>query len=416
MGVRLRRIVPDLPGATWLLSLAQALNLTCAVISVTVAAIVGARLAASPALATVPYGAQFASVMVCTFPASMLMQRFGRRVVFAFAALVLMCAGLIGFVAVERGSFLLLIAAHVALGMYVACANFYRFAAVDNVELASKAPAISVVVAGGVLAAVVGPAIADLLKAVPGFADFSLCYAAFSVLGVVTLLLMAAWRPRAARAPVDAPSKSLPTLAPEVGTPLDSNLAVGVAIFCSAGGYFLMNLLMVQASLVMKDICSFSAISDAIEIHVLAMFAPSFFTGFVIARIGLKRTLMAGFFLLGAAMAFGSLVPSYAYVVVSLTLLGLGWNLTYVGGGALLAQNVPDRSRHRWQGINDTVIAACATLGALLPAPMMAVFGWNGSNVLLSSICVAGLLLCWRALPWATPRLPARTASATSKS
>ncbi|WP_322835857.1 MFS transporter, partial [Verminephrobacter aporrectodeae] len=407
--------IPELPGATWLLSLAQALNLTCAVISVTVAAIVGARLAASPALATVPYGAQFASVMVCTFPASMLMRRLGRRVVFTFGALVLICAGLLGFVAVARGSFVLLTAAHVALGMYVACANFYRFAAVDDVEPTAKARAISVVVAGGVLAAVAGPAIADWLKVVPGYADFSLCYAAFSVLGVATLLLMAAWRPRTASAPAAAPIKFLTPMTSTAGAPLDSNLAVGIAIFCSAGGYFLMNLLMVQASLVMKDICSFSATSDAIEIHVLAMFVPSFVTGLIIARVGLKRTLMAGFFLLGAAMTFGSLVPSYAVVVASLTLLGLGWNLTYVGGGALLAQNVPDRSRHRWQGVNDTVIAACATLGALLPAPMMAVFGWNRSNVLLSSICVAGLLLCWRGLPRATPGLLLRTAGTASK-
>jgi MFS family permease len=342
----------------------------------------------------------------------MLMRRFGRRVVFTFAAFVLMCAGLIGFVAVERSSFTLLVGAHVALGIYIACANFYRFAAVDDVEPTAMAPAISVVVAGGVLAAVAGPAIADLLKTVPGFADFSLCYAAFSVFGLVTLLLMAAWRPRTARTLNAAPNNSQPPRAFGAGTPLERNPAIGVAIFSSAGGYFVMNLLMVQASLVMKNICSFSAISDAITMHVLAMFAPSFFTGFVMARIGLKRTLMTGFLLLGAAMFFGSLVPSYENIVVSLILLGLGWNLTYVGGGALLAQNAPDRSRHRWQGINDTVIAACATLGALMPAPMMAVFGWNGTNVLLSSICVAGLLLCWRALPRATSEVPKKTASA----
>lgn len=390
----MNRFLPILPRATYLLALAQALNLTCAVIAVTIAALVGTHLAASPGLGTVPYGVQFASVMLCTYPASMLMRRYGRRVIFSFGAIMLISAGVVGYFAVVDSNFTWLIVSHVQLGMYVACANFYRFAAVDNVELAARPKAIALVVSGGVLAAIIGPTIANSLRIVPGFTDYSLCYAVFCLLGIATLILMAAWQPQSTGSlPEPIPKKS------ELPSRVGIGLPIMVAIFCSAGGYFLMNLLMVQASLVMKDICSFSALSIAIEVHVLSMFAPSFITGYIITRIGLQRTLLTGFLLISAAMALGIFEVRYALVFGSLTLLGLGWNLTYVGGGALLAQSVNEHDRHRWQGINDTVIAACATLGALLPAPMMALLGWNWSNIALVPICIIGFVLCVKVLP-----------------
>jgi predicted MFS family arabinose efflux permease len=393
MRTLLRRRLPDLPRATYLLTLGQALNLTCAVISVTIAALVGSRLAATPALGTLPYGVQFASVMLFTYPASMLMRRHGRRPIFSLGAALLIVSGVLGYLAVTRGDFGLLIATHAILGVYIACANFYRFAAVDHLEPAAKPKALSLVVAGGVIAAVAGPAIANSLRTVAGFADFSLCYAAFCVLGAATLVLMALWRPQPA---VAEPAPR--TAAAARRMPLGASLPIFVAIFCSAGAYFLMNLLMVQASLVMADICSFAATSTAIQVHVLSMFAPSFVTGAVITRIGLRRTLMAGFLLLAGAMVLGMQDIRYASVFGALTLLGLGWNLAYVGGGALLAQSVDERDRHRWQGINDTVIAACATLGAFLPAPLLAGLGWNRSNLALAPLCVLGIVLCWRAL------------------
>ena len=388
-----------LPWATYLLALAQALNLTVAVISVTIAALVGSKLAATPALGTIPYGIQFAAVMLCTYPVSMLMRRWGRRGIFSIGALFLMLAGLVGYIAVSTESFFLLIAAHSLLGIYIACANFYRFAAVDNLPTSVKARAISLVVAGGVLAAVMGPAIASSLRNVIGYADFSLCYAAFAALGLLTLLLMAAWKPISI-IPFVQPSAS-PVKAAQSKR---WNIIIVAAIFSSAIGYFIMNLLMVQAALVMKNICSFDASSRAIQVHVLAMFAPSFFTGSLIAVLGLRQVLLLGFLLLIGAAGFGMMTISYDMVFTGLILLGLGWNLVYVGGGTLLAQNVNDQVRHRWQGINDTLIAGCATLGAFLPAPLLAGVGWSGSNLMVLPLCTAGIFLCWKAFSGANRR------------
>jgi len=378
----------DLPGATWLLSAAQAINLTAAVIAVTISALVGVHLAPTLALGTVPYGAQFTAVMLCTYPASMLMHRYGRRAVFSAAAVLLITSGAVGMHAVESRSFIGLIVTHILLGSYIACANFYRFAAVDHVATEKRAKAISLVVAGGVAAGIVGPAIAAALQSVSGYAEFSLCYGFFIVLGILTLLLMTLWTP-------GKKISSAPPMSSTGATTWRGNKKIWAAMFCSAGGYLIMNLLMVQASLVMKDICSFPETSNAIRLHVLAMFVPSFFTGVLITKIGLRSTLLIGFVLLVGSSLCGMLAMEYGNILTTLVLLGLGWNFTYVGGGAMLAQSVDENMRHRWQGINDTAIAACATLGAFLPAPMLAGLGWGYTNMAMIPLCAIGMLLCW---------------------
>jgi MFS family permease len=263
------RFFSGLPCSTWLLTLAQAINLTCAVISVTVSALAGAQLTDTPSLGTAPYGAQFAAMMLFTYPASILMRYFGRRVVFCIAALFLIASGGCGFFAIQVSSFSSLILTHALLGIYMACANYYRFAAVDHLDTKAKPKALSLVVAGGVLAAVVGPSLANVLRQSDGFADFSLCYASFCGFGVLTLVLIGFWKPKMnAEVPPEV----------EVTTPRKTarRSPIFLAIFCSAWGYFLMNLMMVQASLVMKGFCSFTTTSQAIQAHVLAMFVPSF--------------------------------------------------------------------------------------------------------------------------------------------
>ncbi len=379
-----------LPRATWLLCAAQAINLTAAVISVTIAALVGTRLASSPSLATLPYGSQFAVMMLCTYPASMLMRRFGRRLIFCIAALLLCLSGAVGMQAVDSGSFSGLVLAHSILGVYIACANFYRFAAVDNVEIGLRPKALSLVIAGGLIAALLGPAIASALREVPGHAEFAWCYGSLMLLGALTLALMLVWRPAQSSTQVVIEADS---------DPVQSNTGpIITAIFCAAAGYLLMNLLMVQSSLVMKDFCSFSESSHAIRIHIIAMFAPSFITGPIINRIGLRQTLLLGFGLLIASAIFGSLQITYLHMLVTLVLLGLGWNFTYIGGGALLAQSTHASSHHRWQGINDTLVAVFATLGAFLPAPLLASAGWNLTNAAAIPLCLIGIVLCWKTL------------------
>lgn len=181
--------------STWLLAFGQAIHLTCAVMMVTVAALAASKLAPSEALVTLPYGAQFASVMALSYPVSMLMRRFGRRRVFIGATFALMAAGVVGFIALEQGSFTLLTAAHILVGAYAACANFYRFAAVDDLPATAKSTAMSLVISGGVFAAVAGPVLASTFSDVSGFKAYAAVYACLIALGLANWIVVASWSP-----------------------------------------------------------------------------------------------------------------------------------------------------------------------------------------------------------------------------
>ena len=378
----------SLPWATYLLSLTQAINLTVAVISVTITAVIGGSLAPIPALATVPYGVQFASVMLFTFPASMLMQRFGRKIIFIIGAGFLIIAGLTGFAALQINSFAIFIAASLLLGVYIACANFYRFAAVDNLPVAKKPRGVSMVVAGGVIAAIIGPLLASSLSNIAGFPDFAICYIAMSCLGIISIILLVIWPAG------NMGKKALPTNI-NIGK---LSLPIAAAIIASSIAYLIMNLLMVESSMVLKQFVTFSTGAKAIQAHVIAMFLPSFITGHLIEKYGIKTILMIGFSLIIGCAIFGMFTPNYYLVIANLVLLGLGWNFCFIAGGALLTKVVDEKSRYRWQGISDSVVAICATIGAFLPAPMIYLVGWQYSNALVAFLCIACMAICWRAL------------------
>lgn len=255
-----------LPRTTWLYFTAQSINLTAAVMSVTMAATVGAALAPTPALSTVPYGFQFLLLMLATYPASWLMSRLGRKRSFLLGCVPLALAGISGYLAVVQQSFGLLIASHAALGIYVAFANFNRFAATDNLEPGLKPKAISLVVAGGVIAAVVGPTLTQVLREAGAYQAFSLCYAAFIGLAIFAALVTLCLPDTPA--PVAKPSLARASLLSLPSAPI--MLAMAVA----ALSYFIMNLLMIQASLHMQHMHEdFTAMRLAIQWHVIAMFA-----------------------------------------------------------------------------------------------------------------------------------------------
>jgi MFS family permease len=195
---------------------------------------------------------------------------------------------------------------------------------------------------------------------------------------------MAFWKP--APAPAAAPLVNSRTFT------FSPPIIAGIA--ASSISYLIMNMLMVQATLVMESICtSFNASTFAIQGHVIAMFAPSLVAGAILVRAGYRNTLLAGYLLIGTTALLGILGSGFEAIVIALLTLGVGWNLGYVGGGALLAHSLTEENRHRVQGINDSIIAICATIGAFLPAILQASIGWQNTNLLCLGLCAAGAVL-----------------------
>lgn len=381
-----------LPRRTYLYFAAQSINLTTAVMSVTMSAIVGSALAPTAILSTVPYGFQFLFVMLATYPASKLMSKIGRKKSFILGSLPLALSGCIGFFAVEKQNFLMLVISHSALGLYISFANFNRFAATDNVDQTLKAKAISLVVAGGVIAAAVGPTLTEILRDLGGFALFSLCYASFIGLAALSLLI-AICLPKDLVVTKEEQNKKI---ASGQGKDLYTTPIV-IAMAVAALGYGIMNLLMIQASMHMKHMHeSFSDVRLAIQWHVFAMFAPSFFTGNIIQKIGIKNTICTGLFILLGCTVLNIGASNYTVLSLSLILLGLGWNLTYVGGGALLSQSLQDHPfAIQMQGKNDLAIAILATIGAFTPALLLSTVGWGGTNIICMVLCVLLLVVIY---------------------
>lgn len=377
-----------LPRRTYLFFTAQSINLTTAVMSVTMAAIVGAALAPVATWSTVPYGFQFLCMMLATYPVSALMGRIGRKRAFMLGSIPLAVAGITGYLAVLYQHFPTLVISHSALGIYIAFANFNRFAATDNLAQNLKPKALSLVVAGGVIAAVVGPALTEWLRDVGGYPLFSLCYAAFVGLAVMSLLIAACLPGDSAITRNDRAAKP----AGAATEPLSPVVALAMAV--AALGYGIMNLLMIQASMHMKHMHEdFSDVRLAIQWHVIAMFAPSFFTGAIIHKLGIRATICLGLGLLIGCTAMNMGSHSYVMMTLSLIALGLGWNLTYVGGGALLAQTLQNSpAAMQMQGKNDLAIAVFATVGAFSPSLLLGAVGWDGTNAICMALCIVLLL------------------------
>lgn len=385
-----------------LLTLSQALMMTVVGLLLSASALVGARLAGSAALATLPLALQYLVTLLALAPASRLMARWGRRPVFVAGAacggagLLLAAAG----IAFERFSLFCLGAAWV--GAYGAVGQFYRFAAIEAVPPAERGRAVSLTLSGGVLAAFAGPAIAratrDLLAA-PFLASF-LALVASALLAA--LLAMALRLPGAAVGRADSP-----------GRPLRSLLDDGALRLALVGGmvaYGVMNLLMTATPLAM--LCArldFAATAGVIQWHLVAMFAPSFLTGALIGRLGTRAVMALGAVLVLLGIAVAVLGAALAHFEGALVLVGVGWNFLYVAATSLLAESWREEDKARVQALNDSLVFGVVSLATFGAGPLVDRLGWEVVN-LLAALPVMGLLVwAWRGRPRPGPALASRS-------
>ena len=267
------------------------------------------------------------------------MQKIGRQKVFYFACWILLLAGITGFFAVTTSNFKLLILTHVLMGIYISCANFYRFAATDNLDDKLKPHATSFVVLGGLLAAIVAPIISTTLQHSSYAEEFSLIYGVMSIFAIINFIVIYVWG-RVTKFNIKNNNKSVSI--PNTNKIKNYNSKfIFSAILTGSIGYLIMNVLMIQSSLAMNMEHSFSSSTLAIQIHVIAIFVPSFFTGKLIAHYGVWRVVNYSFILLTVSILWGIFFSEYYNIIIALLMLGVGWNLSYVAGSNLLEKYSP---------------------------------------------------------------------------
>jgi predicted MFS family arabinose efflux permease len=361
-----------------------------------VGGLAGQILAPNPCIATLPLSMIVLGSALTARPLARFMQDRGRQAGFLLAVMAGATGAALSAWGLWAGSFWFFMGGSLLTGVYMSAQGFYRFAATDLAPEDYAPRAISWVMAGGLASAIIGPALVratDGLTAVP----FLATYLAVIGLNAIGPFLFAF---------LQSP-KALPDGTPVAsGRPVRQLLRqpqIAVAMICGMVAYALMNLVMTSTPLAVVG-CGFAPTDAAniVSAHVLAMFAPSFFTGHLIARFGAERIVAIGLFLLALAGAAALSGVALSNFFVALILLGMGWNFGYIGATAMLTRAHTPEERGRVQGLNDAVVFGGVFLASLSSGGLMncsggsTVAGWNAVNLaMLPFLVLAGGALIW---------------------
>jgi len=345
----------------------------------------GLMLAPDPTLATLPASVQTLAAMVAAAPVSLLMGRLGRRVGFVLGAVLTLAGAAMATQALNTQDFALLCAAHFLMGAGWAAFQYFRFAAGEVVDAPWRPVAISLMLSSLLVAAILGPQVFILAKDALAPVPFAGAYAATGViaaLGVIPLVVVR--MPRPTRAATGRPTHRFTAL---------RRPAVRRAVGIAAVSQGVMVFLMVPTPIAMVG-CGFDAAtaSDVVRWHIVAMFAPSFFTGFLIKRFGAQTIAMVGLGVIVLAALGAALGLSALHFYGALIVLGVGWNFGFVGATTMLDAAVTEDEKAAVQGVNDTAIALVSTVCAFAAGLIVAALGWAVLAMIAGGIVILALM------------------------
>lgn len=361
----------------------------------TVAGLAGQSLASNDCFATLPISMIVLGSMLAAQPLSAFMQRFGRRAGFMLGAMGGAVGASIGALGLYWASFPIFLIGSFFTGVYMSAHGFYRFAAADTADDQFRPKAISYVMAGGLISAIFGP---QLVKAttdalVIPFLGTYLAVIGVNLAGAFLFILL----------DIPAPKAVLSKAIGRTRWELLKEPKILVAIICAAVSYALMNLVMTSTPLAVVG-CGYleDDAADIVSAHVLAMYAPSFFTGHLIARFGAEKIVAIGLAILAAAGAVGLSGVDLEQFFVALILLGIGWNFGFIGATSMLAAAHEPEERGRMQGLNDMIVFGSVTMASLASGGLMncsggaAEEGWQAVNLaMVPFLTLAGGALIW---------------------
>ncbi|MEM1078409.1 MAG: MFS transporter [Pseudomonadota bacterium] len=359
----------------------------------------GQMLTPHPCLATLPISLIVFGSMATAPWLSTVMQRYGRRTGFVIGALGGALGSVIGAVGLATGNFWIFLLGSFLTGSYMSAQGFYRFAAADTASEGFRPKAISYVMAGGLVSALIGPQLVKVttdLFVVP-FLGTYLVALAINLIGIGLFFFLDIPKPAPAKkGPEGGRSRRVMLRDPVIVT----------AIICAMVAYALMNLVMTSTPLAVVG-CGFTTgnAADVVSLHVIAMFAPSFFTGHLINRFGVEKIVATGLLILGAGGAVALSGVALGNFFIALALLGVGWNFGFIGATTMLASAHSAEERGRIQGLNDAIVFGCVTIASLASGGLMncsggdVVAGWTAVNLAMAPLlALAGGALIWLVL------------------
>ncbi len=359
----------------WLLALCQGLFLTNNVTFIAINGLVGLSMAPYGWMATLPVMGYVVGGALATPLVAATQARFGRRTSFQIGLAVAVASALAGAWAVAAHQFWGLVAATVVAGYYSANGQLYRFAAAELALPAFREKAVSLVLAGGLIGAIAGPNLAArtrTLMEVP----FTGAYLVLAGVGLLAMVLMAFVRFPAHQAPNAATSNGRPL------SEIAQQPAFVVACLSAAMGYGVMNLLMAATPLAMQQCgLGFDDAAFVLEWHVIGMFAPGFFTGHLIKRFGTLHIMAVGVALNLLCVAIALSGVELQQFVLSLFLLGVGWNFLFTGSTTLALTAYRPEEKDRAQAAINFCVFAVMALSSLASGALVVTQGWTWLNI-----------------------------------
>ncbi|MDO6748568.1 MFS transporter [Gilvimarinus sp. 1_MG-2023] len=377
-----------LPRNLWVLAATLSLVMTAIPLMVLISGLLGSELASNPALATLPLACAVIGTAIVTIPAALLVRAKGRR----FAGFTgIACVGggaLSGLLATELNSFTCLLLGAVLIGGAMAFFQQFRFAAIESLSNPADAgPAVSVIMLSGIVSALIGPELGAWGRYWPGFAQYSGSFILLLIIvGLAALVFNGFHNPLLQK-----------TDEPDGGRPLGQVIRQPVFIIALASaaiGYAVMSFLMTSTPISMHSHHGHSLLDAkwVIQSHLLAMFLPSLFSGFLLQKFGVLRLMLAG-----GALYIGVLIVALSGQALlhywwALVLLGIGWNFLFLAGTTLLSKSHSNAERFKVQAVNDFSVFSLQALASLSAGWVLVQYGWS-TQVWLSLLPVGVLLM-----------------------
>ncbi|KLN63741.1 MFS transporter [Vibrio sp. VPAP30] len=371
----------------WLLSLCQALLMTGNILLISVIGLVGKTLAPNASLITLPVALQFLGLMSATIPASLIMGNLGRRKGFSIGNIVGIIGASIATYALSQQTFYLFCFGTFLLGIGIGFGTLYRFAAIEVCDENARHRAISISMAGGVLAAILGPNLAIYSQQWSSDGLYVGAFMSLIVLNIVALCLLQT---------ISFP-KSLTRTEALPAQPLSEIIKAPnfmISVFAAMVAYAVMNILMTATPLAMIG-CGFdfNKAAGVIEWHVLGMFVPAFFTGSLIERFGARAMILAGGLLFVLCIAINIHGQSIWHFSVALILLGVGWNFMFIAATGLFSQSYKPANKSKAQAFNEFFVFSCVTVTALMSGWLESTVGWQAMNIYVLPFVLAIITL-----------------------
>jgi MFS family permease len=376
----------------WILTLAQALSACGTIMLVTFGGIIGTHLAPTAAIATLPLSLSILGLALTSIPAALLMQRIGRKAGFVGSAVVAAGAAVLCAASIANEAFWGLCVAGFLLGANMAFVQQYRFAATEYVDAANAGRAVSTVMLGTLVAALLGPELGDRLRFMGGWPEFAGSFVALSMLciGAAAILLFLG-APVARAVDNTQPARPLGEITRQP--------AFVVAVLAGLSSYAVMSFIMTATPISMHviDGMSVGETKRVISTHLLAMYVPSLASGWLIRVLGIKPMMLLGLACMAVCVAIAAFVGQhFTHYLAGLALLGVGWNFLFVAGTTLLTTTYRASERFRAQGLNDFATFGSQACASLAAGPAITMLGWQSVN--LASIPL--MLLMTAAVVW----------------